>query len=479
MTKTKSGMVSALIISVERAFHVICKLGALPVTRKAREALGDLAWAGIDLGLDATPTTFTGYENTKDSGTILALVRDGEVCSELLEGNTGIVVLDRTPFYAEMGGQVADHGEIRTATGTFTVTDVQKDKSGKFLHSGVVSAGSMTVEQAAEAEIDVDRRRAIMRAHSATHLLHAALREVLGDHVHQAGSLVEPDRLRFDFTHFSAVSAQELRRVNEIVCDAILDGHPVTVKEMPIDEARATGAAALFGEKYGDIVRVVDMDGASTELCGGTHLDNTAKVGPLRILSESSVASGVRRIEAVTGKVCLACADDEHSELLRVCEILKTKPNALLDKAESQMSEMKSLRQSIERMQDKLIAGDVDRFLFAAKNISGFHVVTTTRTDLGPNDLRKMGDFLRDKDPKVVAVLATVAGEKVTFVAVCGKEAVAAGIKAGDLVRTVSAVAGGKGGGKPDSAMGGGTEVLKTDDALAVVDDFVAEKVGA
>ena len=446
--------------------------------RKAREALGDLAWAGIDLGLDATPTEFTGYETTKDSGTILALVRDGEVCSELLEGNTGIVVLDRTPFYAEMGGQVADHGEIRTSTGTFTVTDVQKDKSGKFLHSGVVSAGSMTVEQTAEAEIDVDRRRAIMRAHSATHLLHAALREVLGDHVHQAGSLVEPDRLRFDFTHFSAVSAQELRRVNEIVCDAILDGHPVTVKEMPIDEARATGAAALFGEKYGDIVRVVDMDGASTELCGGTHLDNTAKVGPLRILSESSVASGVRRIEAVTGKACLACADDEHIELLRVCEILKTKPNALLEKAESHMSEMKSLRQSIERMKDKLIAGDVDRFLFAAKNISGFHVVTTTRTDLGPNDLRKMGDFLRDKDPKIVGVLATVAGEKVTFVAVCGKEAVAAGVKAGDLVRAVSAVAGGKGGGKPDSAMGGGTNVLKTDDALAIVDDFVADRIG-
>ena len=270
--------------------------------RKAREALGDLAWAGIDLGLDTTPTAFTGYENTKDTGTILALVRDGEVCSELLEGNTGIVVLDRTPFYAEMGGQVADHGEIRTETGTFTVTDVQKDKSGKFLHSGVLKAGSMTVEQTAEAEIDIDRRRAIMRAHSATHLLHAALREVLGDHVHQAGSLVEPDRLRFDFTHFSAVSAEELSRVSEIVTAAILEGHDVTVKEMSIEDARATGAVALFGEKYGDTVRVVDMSGASTELCGGTHLDNTAKVGPFRILSESSVASGVRRIEAVTGK---------------------------------------------------------------------------------------------------------------------------------------------------------------------------------
>ncbi|MBQ9044508.1 MAG: alanine--tRNA ligase [Oscillospiraceae bacterium] len=447
--------------------------------RKAREALGDLAWAGIDLGLDATPTEFTGYENTKDSGTILALVRDGEVCSELLEGNTGIVVLDRTPFYAEMGGQVADHGELRTQSGTFTVTDVQKDKSGKFLHSGVVKAGTLSVEQSAEAEIDLDRRRAIMRAHSATHLLHAALREVLGDHVHQAGSLVEPDRLRFDFTHFSAVTAEELDRVWRLVCDEVLDGLDVSVQEMGQEEAKASGAQALFGEKYGDVVRVVSMGDASVELCGGTHLDNTAKIGPFRILSESSVASGVRRIEAITGKEALERAEKENRRLLQAASILRAKPATLIEKAESFMQDMKTMRQNIEKLQDKLIAGDVERFLFSAKNICGLHVMTTTRPDMNANDLRKMGDFLRDKDPKIVGVLATIAGEKVTFVAVCGKEAVAAGIKAGDLVRAVSAVAGGKGGGKPDSAMGGGTQVLKTDDALAIVDDFIAEKLGA
>ena len=446
--------------------------------RKAREALGDLAWAGIDLGLDTTPTAFTGYDHTKDTGTILALVRDGEVCSELLEGNSGIVVLDRTPFYAEMGGQVADRGEIRTETGVFTVTDVQKDKSGKFLHSGVVKSGSMTVEQTAEAEIDIDRRRAVMRAHSATHLLHAALREVLGDHVHQAGSLVEPDRLRFDFTHFSAVSCEELQRVGEILCDEILSGLDIRVQEMSIEDARATGAAALFGEKYGDTVRVVDMSGASLELCGGTHLDNTAKVGPFRILSESSVASGVRRIEAVTGKECLRYADDEHSELLHVCEILKTKPASLLEKAESTMAEMKTLRSGMEKLQDKLLVGDADRLLLAAKDVSGLRVITAQRDDLAANDLRKMGDFLRDREPKTVAVLASCAGEKVTFAAVCGKEAVAAGVKAGDLVRAVSAVADGKGGGKPDSAMGGGTNSAKTADALAVVEGFVSEKTG-
>ena len=446
--------------------------------RKAREALGDLAWAGIDLGLDTTPTDFTGYDRTQDTGAVLALVFAGEVCSSLQEGNRGIVVLDRTPFYAEMGGQVADHGVITSESGTFRVSDVQKDKSGKFLHYGELASGSMAVEQTVEAKIDVERRKAIMRAHSATHLLHAALREVLGDHVHQAGSLVEPDRLRFDLTHFSAITPEELDRVGTIVCDDVLDGLDVTVREMPQEEARKSGAMALFGEKYGDTVRVVDMSGRSVELCGGTHVKNTAMVGPFRILSESSVASGVRRIEAVTGKACMESVTAESRRLRRVSEILRTKPGALLEKAEGFMQELKTMRQSVEKLQDKLLAGDVERFLFAAKNIGGYHVLTATRTDLGANDLRKMGDFLRDKDPKTVAVLATVTGEKVTFVAVCGAEAVAAGIRAGDLVRAVSAVAGGKGGGKPDSAMGGGTDVLKTDDALAVVDDFVAEKIG-
>ena len=446
--------------------------------RKAREALGDLAWAGIDLGLDATPTEFTGYDHSRDVGKILALVEGDEVCSELREGNTGVVVLDKTPFYAEMGGQVADQGTIRTETGLFRVKDVQKDKSGKFLHSGVLEEGTLTVEQLATAEIDGERRKAILRAHSATHLLHAALRAVLGDHVHQAGSLVEPDHLRFDFTHFSAVSSEELERVWDLVCNEILDGIDVNVAEMSQEEAKATGAQALFGEKYGDVVRVVSMGDASVELCGGTHVDNTAKIGSFRILSESSVASGVRRIEAITGKAFLNYDKSLNERLMRVSEILKVKPDTLLEKAESQMAEMKALRQNVEAMQDKLLTGDVERFLFAAKNIGGYHVITATRPDLDASQLRKMGDFLRDKDPKSVSVLATVAGEKVTFVASVGKEAVAAGVKAGDLVRAVSAVAGGKGGGKPDSAMGGGTQVLKTDDALAIVDDFVAERIG-
>ena len=446
--------------------------------RKAREALGDLAWAGVDLGLDPTPTQFTGYDHTADQGTILAIVCEGEVCSEIDEGKQGVLVLDCTPFYAEMGGQVADHGVIETDGALFQVTDVQKDKAGKFLHYGVMHSGHLQVEQTVTARIDTDRRKAIMRAHSATHLLQAALREVLGDHVHQAGSLVEPDRLRFDLTHFSAITPEELERVNEIVGDWILDGMDVTVSEMSMEQAKASGATALFSEKYGDVVRVVDMGGKSIELCGGTHVDNTAKIGPFRITGESSVASGVRRVEAITGKAYLREMEAVNHRMYAAAEVLHAKPADLIAKAKGFTAELKEARQSIERMKEKILHSDVERFLYASKNIGGIKVITTTRTDLEAGDLRKLGDFLRDKDPDTVAVLATATESKVTFVAVCGKNAVAKGIRAGDLVRAVSAVAGGKGGGKPDSAMGGGSEVLKIDDALAIVDDFVAEKLG-
>ena len=446
--------------------------------RKAREALGDLAWAGVDLGLDTTPTKFTGYDHSVDQGTILAIVCDGEVCSEIDEGKQGVLVLDCTPFYAEMGGQVADHGVIETDGALFQVTDVQKDKAGKFLHHGVMHSGRLQVEQTVTARIDTDRRKAIMRAHSATHLLQAALREVLGDHVHQAGSLVEPDRLRFDLTHFSAITPEELERVNEIVGDWILDGMDVTVSEMSMAQAKASGATALFSEKYGDLVRVVNMGGKSVELCGGTHVDNTAKIGPFRITGESSVASGVRRVEAITGKAYLREMETVNRRMYAAAEVLHAKPADLIAKAKGFTAELKEARQNVERMKEKILHSDVDRFLYASKNIGGIKVITTTRTDLEAGDLRKLGDFLRDKDPDTVAVLATATESKVTFVAVCGKNAVARGIRAGDLVRAVSAVTGGKGGGKPDSAMGGGSEVLKIDDALAIVDDFVAEKLG-
>ena len=443
----------------------------------AREALGDGkdAWKGLDLGLDNTPTAFTGYSVLADEGTILALVCDGEVTGEVTEGAEAIVVLDKTPFYAEMGGQCADHGFIRCGGSLFEVQDVQKNKGEKYLHHGKVATGSFRVGDAVCSEVDKERRQAIMRAHSATHLLQKALNKVLGDHVHQAGSLVEPDKLRFDFTHFSAMTEDEKRQAEQIVNDAILEGMEICTKVMGRDEAKASGATALFGEKYGEEVRVVTMGDFSSELCGGTHLDNTAKAGSLRIVSEYSVASGVRRIEAVTGKQVLVRAHEDENVILAVASKLKTAPAELEKKLAQFMEEQKEIRRQIEKLQQAAANADAERFLFAARSLGELKVVTATVKSMGKDDLRKMGDYLREKEAAIVAVLATVQDEKITLNAVCGAQAVAAGIKAGDIIRTIAPVIGGKGGGKPDSAMGGGSDVTKLDNALAMVDDFVHE----
>ena len=446
--------------------------------RKAREALGDLAWAGIDLGLNTTPTRFTGYDKLTDSGEILALVAEGELSESLAEGQKGIVVLDRTPFYAEMGGQVADHGVIRVGSSTFLVGDVQKDKGGKFLHHGLMEHGEMQVGNTAEAAVSVERRRAIMRAHSATHLLDKALRTVLGDHVQQAGSLVEPDRLRFDFTHFSALTPKEMAKVEELVNDAVLEGYPVTVEELPIEEAKKKGAVALFGEKYGSVVRVVDMGGYSVEFCGGTHLDNTAKVGSFQLVSEGSVASGVRRIEAITGKECLKAMNSNRFTILAAADALKVKHSQVLERVTQQMEEARELRRMVDLFKSRELNSEADRFLFSAKPVGELKVITAALRDRTPDSLRKMGDFLREKAPNVVAVLSSEQDGKISFLAVCGKNAIGAGVKAGDLIKKVTSVCGGSGGGKPDSAMGGGRDAMKIDDALALVDDFVAEKLG-
>ena len=447
--------------------------------REARKALGDLGWAGVEFGKDMPATEFLGYDrDTVDGAEVLAIVAEGEQVEEIVSGMDAMVVLDKTPFYAEMGGQVADHG-VLTADGiVFTVSDVQKNKGGKFMHYGKLVKGSLSVGNTLTAAIDTERRAAIRRAHSATHLLDAALTKVLGDHVHQAGSLVEPDRLRFDFTHFEAITPDQLDQVEDMVNDAILAGMPITTEELPIAEAKARGAVATFGEKYGQTVRVVTMGDFSMELCGGTHLDNTAKAGPFRIKSESSVASGVRRIEATTGKATLEEMRRSHGMLVRAAQFFKSAPETLAERLEQQAAEMKTLRQALEKFKSEASMGEAKQILASAKTVGGLHIITGTRQGVDAAALRVMGDFLRDKDPSVVGVLASVQGEKVTFLAVCGKEAVARGVKAGDLVKAVSAICGGKGGGKPDSAMGGGTELLKVDDALATVDDFVAEKLG-
>ena len=446
--------------------------------REARKALGDLGWAGVEFGKDVPATEFVGYDHSECDAKIVAIVADEELRDEVAAGAEAVVVLDRSPFYAEMGGQVADHGTITADGVVFTVADVQKNKGGKFMHYGRLAQGVLHVGDTVHAAIDMERRKAIQRAHSTTHLLDAALKKVLGDHVHQAGSLVEPDRLRFDFTHFEAISPEELRQVEELVNDAILEGYPVVTEILPIEEAKKKGAVAMFGEKYGETVRVVEMSDFSVEFCGGTHVDNTAKAGPFRIKSESSVASGVRRIEATCGKLSLKAMESSQGVLSRAAQFLKTAPSGLLERMEQQANEMKQLRQALEKFKAEASLGEARQFLASAKTVKDLHVLATTRSGVDTAELRTMGDFLRDKDPKAVAVIASINGEKITFLAVCGKEAVARGIKAGDLVRHVSAICGGKGGGKPDSAMGGGSDPLKVDDALASVDDFVSEKLG-
>ena len=439
--------------------------------RAATKALGDFGWSGVDLGKEMPATEFVGYENNTCKAKVLAIIAEDELRDELVAGTDAAIVLDQTPFYAEMGGQVADCGKI----GNFVVTNVQKNKGGKFLHYGKLESGELKVGDTVTASIDVSRRSAIRRAHSATHLLDAALKKVLGDHVHQAGSLVEPDRLRFDFTHFEGIVPATLRQIEALVNEWILNGYEVVTEVLPIEEAKKKGAIAMFGEKYGDVVRVVEMGDVSMEFCGGTHLDNTAKAGMFRIVSEGSVASGVRRIEATTGEASFSAMLNER-EQLRVCASqLKTTPDMLSGKIDAVLDEIKEYKRQIEQFKAKESAGGADDLLKNAAVINGVKVVTHTVTSGDVNGLRQLGDVLRDKDASVVAVIA-LAGEKLSLLAVCGKDAIARGVKAGDIIKEIAPIVGGKGGGKPDSAMGGGSDKSKVGDALKAVAPFV-EKV--
>ncbi len=444
--------------------------------REARKALGDLGWAGVEFGKSVPDTVFVGYDALACEAKILALVSDGGLCDEIGEGSEAIVVLDRTVMYAEMGGQVADHGVI-DGKGRFKVNDVQKNKGGKYMHYGVLESGTLKVGDSVKLSVCPERRAAISRAHSATHLLHSALRKVLGDHVHQAGSLVEPDVLRFDFTHYTAITPEELRAVEDAVNEAVLAGLEVSTAEMSVDEAKKSGATALFGEKYGSRVRVVSMGELSRELCGGTHLSNTAKVGAFRIVSEGSVASGVRRIEAFTGKKTLGLLRESIDSLETLAAMFKSRPDMLEEKLKQQAEELREARRTIEQFKAKESAGDADSMLAGAKQIGRLHVVTAKVRDMDANALRQLGDVLRDKDSSVVAMIASVNGDKITLQCVCGKDAVCDCVRAGEIIKAVAPIISGRGGGKPDSAMGGGTDLSKLDEALAAVEKFISEKV--
>ncbi|MCL2425037.1 MAG: alanine--tRNA ligase [Oscillospiraceae bacterium] len=446
--------------------------------RKAREALGDLAWAGIELGLDNTPTVFTGYDKTSDIGRVLAIVNQGELTSSIREGDEGIIVLDKTPFYAEKGGQSADFGSLNFGDSKFLVTNVQLSNGDKDLHYGKMFSGELSVDDVVNAEVDVPRRRAIMRAHTATHLLHKALHNVLGDHVNQAGSLVEPDKLRFDFTHFSALTDDEISEIEQYVNTAVLDGYSVSANEMFIDDAKKLGATALFGEKYGNIVRVITM-GDSIELCGGIHLDSTAKTGAFTILSEFSVASGVRRIEAITGYSTLDMLHSSREQLSEISGMLKANsPNDIVGKLEQNMATLKELRSKLESAQSKQSGDDARQMLADAKKVGELSVVTKIINNAEVDKLRGLSDTLRDIDASVVSVLATINDEKITIMAACGKTAVECGVKAGELIREVTKICGGSGGGKPEFAMGGAKDASKLSSALDFVESIVNTRLG-
>ena len=420
-------------LSVDEEAFAMSLAEMMSLARVARMALGVLGWAGVECGKDIPSTEFVGYDHDSiDDAKRVALVVEGEQAEEMMSGVEGIVVLDKTPFYAEMGGQGADHGVITFGDAKFEVADVQKNKGGKYMHTGKVVSGSFKLGDTVTASIDVERRKSVRRAHTATHLLDAALKHVLGDHVHQAGSLVEPDRLRFDFTHFEGITPEQLAAVDAFVNDAVLEGIPVVTEVLPIEEAKKKGAVAMFGEKYGDVVRVVEMGDVSMEFCGGTHVDNTAKVGPFRFKSEASVASGVRRIEATVGQLTLDTINRNQQVLFHIAQLFKTNPGELENRLEQQMNEMKDLRHELEKFKEQASLGEARSFLASAKTVGELKVITALRDGMDAAAMRKQGDFLRDKEPDVVGVLASVNDGKVTLLAVCGKDAVAKGVKAGD-----------------------------------------------
>lgn len=435
-------------------------------------------------GLTVEPTVFTGYETLNDTGVVVAL-SDEETLTDAIatdeEAKDGVlVVLDKTPFYAEMGGQVADNGLLTGPECSLRVLDVKKTPKGYYVHTCVLESGIVKVGDHLNAQVDKEYRMSVCRNHTATHLLQAALREVLGDHVHQAGSYQDAEITHFDFTHFSAVTPEELARVQKIVNDKIYESMNVTVKEMPIEEAKKLGAMALFGEKYGKVVRVVNIEGWSTEFCGGTHVKNTAQIGGFKIVSESSVAAGIRRIEAVTGRNLLVRANLQEAMLHTVANTLKANNvTSLPVRAEAVMAENKAMSRELEELKAKIAASKVDSLFDNAEEADGVKIASAYFTGTTGETLRGMCDSIRDKAVNpVVAVLVGKTDDKITMAVTVNKLAQEKGLKAGVLVKEISAIAGGKGGGKPDFAMAGLKDETKIDEALAAVKGIVEKQLG-
>jgi len=466
----------------EAAFHV--EMTRQRERARAERLAKDISGWSEDLfgELNAEPTEFDGYDVLKETAKVLAL-SDGEelndaVSTDYEERENVLVVLDRTPFYAEMGGQVADHGYLTSGTANLKVNQVKKTPKGFYVHTCTLLDGTIRVGDTVTAAVDEQRRASICRNHTATHLMQKALREVLGEHVHQAGSYQDDKITRFDFTHFNAVTPEELVEVEKRVNEKIFAALPVTIQNLPIEEAKKMGAMALFGEKYGKVVRVVDAGGWSVEFCGGTHVKNTAQIGCFKILSEASVAAGIRRIEATTGYGVLNLLDDRTAELANTAVALKA--NNMKDvaaRAQAVTAELKEVNKQLEIAKAKLASSQIDGLFQNAVEVDGVRIVTVYLNGTTPDTLRSMMDKLRDKEPNAVGALIGTDGSKTTLAVGVGKNALARGLKAGALVKQIAAIAGGNGGGKPDFAMAGIRDTSKIDDALNAVEGIVKENL--
>ncbi len=424
-------------------------------------------------------TEFVGYDNKECTATVSVIVKDGELADSVSDGEDAVVILDKTVIYGESGGQMGDRGTLCGSGFKMTVTDSKKLGDGKILHHVTVDEGTASVGDSVTVTYDVKKREATARNHSATHLLQKALREVLGSHIEQAGSMVDENRLRFDFSHFQAVTPEQLAEVERRVNAAILAAYPIEIKQMPVDEAKKLGAMALFGEKYGDTVRVVNMGGYSIELCGGCHLKNTSEAGLCKIVSEGGVAAGVRRIEAVTGEGVLKYIEEKNAIITESAAALKTTEGELVHRCENVMEEIREQQRRIDVISEKIAHASANNVMAGVKHIGGLEVFITQMDGSTVDAMRKLGDAIKERTQLCVCVFAALTDGKITFMATAGKDAVKKGVHCGKIIKEITAIAGGSGGGKPDSAQGGGKQADKIDNSLAAVDEIIAAQINA
>jgi len=446
------------------------------MAREARSKTGSSGWKDEEFNIDTEKTIFTGYEKLSDTAEVVAIVVDQEQVNTISESQSGIVVLDKTPFYGESGGQTGDSGKFSAEGMEALVTDTKKFKKSIFLHETTVLKGSISVGDKISADVNTDQRKNTAKNHTCTHILHKVLKEMLGDHVNQAGSYVSKDRLRFDYTHFEAVDYETLREIERRVNEAILHDYNVNTDVLNIEEARKSGATALFDEKYDEVVRVVSVGDFSKELCGGTHIDETSKIGMFKIISEGGIASGIRRIEAITGRTAIEYLNDLVKITDEVCAAMKTSKEELPSKVNALKKETKDKEKEIQKLNNEILKNSMDQILDQFEEINGIKLFSLKLKDKDANSLREIADKIKDKNESCAIILSSDLGDKVLFVSSVTKDLNGKGIQAGNIVKAAAAVAGGGGGGRPDFAQAGGKNPEKIDEAIEAVKELLRNK---